>query len=125
MLLMAVPELTEAPWGSCQSTSISRALVIHYEVCRQIMKVLFSGDCRLDERLMEMNHIQLQSPRRSSPSTFVTGEYILFECKWWYQQISRPEKFRAECKDGVITYPTCECKCSVPRTRRGCMRQLC
>ncbi|XP_065531391.1 complement factor H isoform X1 [Lathamus discolor] len=65
-------------------------------------------DCRLNERLMETNHIRLQSSSWSRPSTFVTGEYILFECKWLYQQVSRPEKFRAVCRDGVITYPTCE-----------------
>lgn len=89
------------------------------------MKVLFSGDCRLNERLMEMNHIRLQSSSWSSPSTFRTGDYIYFQCKWWYRQVSRPEKFRAVCWDGVITYPTCECKCLVARTQQGCTRQLC
>ncbi|XP_062478714.1 complement factor H-like, partial [Pezoporus occidentalis] len=65
-------------------------------------------DCSLNERLMERNHIQLQSSRWLRSSTFVTGEYILFECKWWYRQVSHPEKFRAMCRDGVISYPTCE-----------------
>ncbi|XP_030349830.1 complement factor H isoform X3 [Strigops habroptila] len=65
-------------------------------------------DCTLSERLMEMNHIQLQSSSWLSPSTFHTGDYIFFECKRLHRQVSRPEKFRAVCQDGVITYPTCE-----------------
>ncbi|KAM9007831.1 complement factor H-related protein 2-like [Ara ararauna] len=65
-------------------------------------------DCRLNERAMEMNHIRLQSSSWSSPSTFLTGDDILFDCKQWYRPVSRPEKFRAVCRDGVIAYPTCE-----------------
>lgn len=81
------------------------------------MKVLFPGNCILDKRTMERNNIQLQSPRSSSTSTYSSGDYIDFECKWWHQKVSRAESFRAECLDGVIQYPTCERECSVPRTQ--------
>ncbi|NXK25271.1 CFAH factor, partial [Arenaria interpres] len=43
----------------------------------------------------------------SSTSTYLCGDYILFECKWLYQQVSCPETFRAQCMDGVIKYLTC------------------
>ncbi|XP_042664028.1 complement factor H-like [Tyto alba] len=64
-------------------------------------------NCMVRERIMERNHIQLQSSSQSSTS-YRTGDYILFECKWWYRQVSRPEKFRAQCLDGAIVYPMCE-----------------
>ncbi|KAK2541560.1 Cfh [Columba livia] len=64
-------------------------------------------NCILDKSTMEGNHIQLQSSR-SSTSTYRSGDYIDFECKWWHQKVSRAESFRAECLDGVIQYPTCE-----------------
>ncbi|XP_064927418.1 coagulation factor XIII B chain [Columba livia] len=65
-------------------------------------------NCILDKSTMEGNHIQLQSSKLSSMSTYRSGDYIDFECKWWHQKVSRAESFRAECLDGVIQYPTCE-----------------
>ncbi|NWV13177.1 CFAH factor, partial [Ptilonorhynchus violaceus] len=62
--------------------------------------------CALDERTMENKHIQLQSssPQRAS---YRSGDYVVFECQRWYRQVSQPGKFRAQCLDGVITYPEC------------------
>ncbi|KAM6199435.1 complement factor H-related protein 1-like isoform 2-T2 [Sarcoramphus papa] len=65
-------------------------------------------NCTVNERTMEGNNIQLQSSSRSRTSTYLSGDYIFFACKRWYQKVSRPEKFRAQCLDGVIKYPTCE-----------------
>ncbi|XP_054689181.1 complement factor H [Grus americana] len=65
-------------------------------------------NCTLDERTMKSNNIQLRSSRWSSTSTYYSGDYIFFECGWWYRPVSRPEKFSPECLDGVIKYPTCE-----------------
>ncbi|XP_065513047.1 complement factor H-related protein 4-like [Caloenas nicobarica] len=65
-------------------------------------------NCVLDKRTMEGNNIQLRSSRSSSTSTYRSGDYIDFECKRWYQKVSRAESLRAECLDGVIQYPTCE-----------------
>ncbi|XP_068262726.1 complement factor H-like [Nyctibius grandis] len=65
-------------------------------------------NCTVRARIMEKNNIQLQSSSRSSTSTYRSGDFIFFECKRWYQQVSHPETFRAECLDGVINYPTCE-----------------
>ncbi|KAM9280061.1 complement factor H-related protein 1-like isoform 2-T2 [Cariama cristata] len=65
-------------------------------------------NCTLHERIMERNNIRLQPSRRSSTSTYRSGDYIFFECKWWYRKVSHPETFRAECLDGVIKYPVCE-----------------
>ncbi|KAM6128887.1 LOW QUALITY PROTEIN: complement factor H-related protein 1-like [Phoenicopterus ruber ruber] len=64
-------------------------------------------DCTVNERIMKANNIQLQSSSRSSTYTYRSGDFIFFECSWWSRQVSRPEKFRAECLDGVIAYPTC------------------
>uniref|UniRef100_A0A663EIV5 Complement factor H n=1 Tax=Aquila chrysaetos chrysaetos TaxID=223781 RepID=A0A663EIV5_AQUCH len=80
-------------------------------------------NCTVHARIMERNNIQLQSSSRLSSSTYRSGEYVFFECRWFHRQVSRPECFRAECLDGVIKYPSCECKCSVPRTQGGCRRQ--
>lgn len=91
------------------------------------MKVLLPENCTLDERTMKSNNIQLRSSRWSSTSTYYSGDYIFFECGWWYRPVSRPEKFSPECLDGVIKYPTCERKCWLLRTRRGagcCRRHL-
>ncbi|NWT66601.1 CFAH factor, partial [Prunella himalayana] len=66
--------------------------------------------CFLDRDTMEKNNIQLQSSSRSR-SHYLSGESVLFECKWWYRRVSRKEEFRAECLDGVIPYPVCQCKC--------------
>ncbi|XP_059678148.1 coagulation factor XIII B chain [Gavia stellata] len=65
-------------------------------------------NCTVHERIMEGNNIQLQSSSWSSTSTYRSGDYIFFECRRWYRQVSRPEKFRAQCLDGEINYPTCE-----------------
>ncbi|NWR63193.1 CFAH factor, partial [Bucorvus abyssinicus] len=67
-------------------------------------------NCTVDQKTMGKNNIRLQSSSWWSTSTYQTGDFILFECKWWYSKISRPEKFRAQCLDGVITYPLCGCK---------------
>ncbi|NXD78121.1 CFAH factor, partial [Halcyon senegalensis] len=68
-------------------------------------------NCTLDQKIMESNNIQLHSSSWWSTSTYHTGDRISFKCKWRYSQVSRPEKFRAKCLDGVITYPECACKC--------------
>ncbi|XP_074733340.1 complement factor H-like [Strix uralensis] len=65
-------------------------------------------NCTVLKPIMERNNIQLQSSIWSSTYTYQTGDTILFECKWWYRQVSHPEKFRPECVDGEINYPTCE-----------------
>ncbi|KAM6079502.1 complement factor H isoform 2-T2 [Theristicus caerulescens] len=65
-------------------------------------------NCTVNERIMEMNNIRLQSSGWSSTSTYRSGDFIFFECKWFYQKVSRHEAFRAECLDGIIKYPTCE-----------------
>ncbi|XP_071607155.1 complement factor H isoform X1 [Heliangelus exortis] len=64
-------------------------------------------NCTLDVSTMETNHIQLKSSRWEA-LTYQTGDYIVFECKWFYRQASHPETFRAKCLDGVIEYPICE-----------------
>ncbi|KAM6124478.1 LOW QUALITY PROTEIN: complement factor H-like [Pterocles gutturalis] len=64
-------------------------------------------NCTVDERIMERNNIKRQSSRWST-STYRTGDYIIFECKWFYRRVSRHEEFTAECLDGQIMYPTCE-----------------
>lgn len=106
-------------FGHSAGTNSFRASVVRCEVYRQIMKVLFAENCTVHERTMEVNNVQLQSSSRSRTSTYRSGDYIFFACKQWYRQVSRPQKFRAQCLDGVIKYPTCECECSVPGTRRG------
>ncbi|XP_074894993.1 complement factor H-like isoform X1 [Buteo buteo] len=65
-------------------------------------------NCTVHARIMERNNIQLQSSSRLSSSTYRSGEYVFFECRWFYRQVSRPEYFRAECLDGVIKYPSCK-----------------
>ncbi|KAM7106225.1 complement factor H isoform 3-T3 [Ciconia maguari] len=65
-------------------------------------------NCTVHQSAMERHNIQLRSSSRSSTSIYRSGDYISFECKWWYRPASYSEKFRAECLDGVINYPTCE-----------------
>ncbi|NXK36874.1 CFAH factor, partial [Piprites chloris] len=75
--------------------------VIDYPRCRPIR------NCTVNMNHMESNNIQLQS-RQSETSTYRSGDLIFFECKTGpYQKVSKAEKFRAQCLDGVITYPTC------------------
>ncbi|NXM70254.1 CFAH factor, partial [Serilophus lunatus] len=73
---------------------------LEYPQCRLGM------DCRVNLDTMESNNIQLQSPYQSR-TTYRSGDGVVFECKWWHRQVSNPETFRAECMDGVITYPRC------------------
>ncbi|NXK98551.1 CFAH factor, partial [Formicarius rufipectus] len=79
--------------------------MLEYPQCRM------GRNCILNMSHMESNNIQLQSyqPRTS---TYRSGDLILFECKWWHKQVSNAEKFRAQCLDGEITYPTCQRKCT-------------
>ncbi|NXB18826.1 CFAH factor, partial [Rhagologus leucostigma] len=63
-------------------------------------------NCALDRNTMESNNIQLQSPSQSSHS-YDSGDLVVFECKDGYREVSRMEKFRAQCLNGVITYPEC------------------
>ncbi|XP_075364271.1 complement factor H-related protein 1-like [Mycteria americana] len=65
-------------------------------------------NCTVHQSAMERNNIQLPSSSRSSTSIYRSGDYISFECKWWYRPVSHSGKVRAECLDGVINYPTCE-----------------
>ncbi|XP_027736221.1 complement factor H [Empidonax traillii] len=81
--------------------------VIDYPRCRP------RNNCIVDTNHMESNNIQLQ-PGQSITSTYRSGNEILFKCKTGYQRVSRPEKFRVRCRDGVITYPTCRRKWSSP-----------
>uniref|UniRef100_A0A8U7N4U1 Complement factor H n=1 Tax=Corvus moneduloides TaxID=1196302 RepID=A0A8U7N4U1_CORMO len=62
--------------------------------------------CTLDRNAMETNNIQLQSSSQSSIH-YRSGDPVVFECKPGYQQASQVEKFRAQCLNGVITYPEC------------------
>ncbi|XP_027642316.1 complement factor H [Falco peregrinus] len=64
-------------------------------------------NCTLQEEVMNANNIQLQSPRPSSTSTYRSGDYISFNCKWSYSVVSPTEKLHVECLDGVISYPAC------------------
>ncbi|NXI40181.1 CFAH factor, partial [Galbula dea] len=64
-------------------------------------------DCTVDNNIMDRNNIKLQSSIRWSSVTYQTGDYIFFTCKWFYSEVSHPEKFRAKCVDGAITYPMC------------------
>ncbi|NXE32792.1 CFAH factor, partial [Ptilorrhoa leucosticta] len=68
-------------------------------------------NCALDRDTMERNNIQLQSSSQSS-RYYRSGAPVIFECKDGYRQVSQTEKFRAQCLNGVITYPECESKCS-------------
>ncbi|NXU39020.1 CFAH factor, partial [Drymodes brunneopygia] len=66
--------------------------------------------CALDRSAMERNNIQLQSPSQSSRN-YQSGAAVVFECRYGYRRVSQTEKFRAQCLDGVITYPECGSKC--------------
>ncbi|NWV87475.1 CFAH factor, partial [Machaerirhynchus nigripectus] len=69
-------------------------------------KCTLGRNCTLDWNTMEQNNIQLQSFSQPSHS-YSSGDPVVFECKQGYQQVSHREKFRAECLNGVITYPEC------------------
>lgn len=74
---------------------------------------------------MEENNIQLQAPSQLS-QYYRSGVSIMFECKYGYRKQSQIEKFRAQCLDGVITYPQCEGKGLLPKTwGRASRRQFC
>ncbi|XP_010222975.1 PREDICTED: complement factor H-related protein 1-like [Tinamus guttatus] len=62
--------------------------------------------CMVRESDMEQNNIQLASSQ-SQHSTFLAGEYIYFECRWWHAKTSRDEEFKVQCLDGVVKYPRC------------------
>ncbi|NWS99822.1 CFAH factor, partial [Mionectes macconnelli] len=79
--------------------------VLDYPRCRPIR------NCTVTMDNMESNNIEIQS-RRSRTFTYRSGDWIVFECKTGYQRVSKAEKFRAQCLDGVITYPTCKRKCT-------------
>uniref|UniRef100_A0A8B9IR97 Sushi domain-containing protein n=1 Tax=Amazona collaria TaxID=241587 RepID=A0A8B9IR97_9PSIT len=82
--------------------------------------------CTASEEDMGRNNIELKWTRGRKLYSR-SGDFVEFRCKRGYLEDPASSSFRVEavCRDGVITYPTCECKCSVPRTRQGCMRQLC
>ncbi|KAM8805390.1 complement factor H [Eudromia elegans] len=65
--------------------------------------------CTVHESEMETNNIKLASSM-SQQQTFLSREYIYFECKWWYTKTSRDEEFRVQCLDGVFSYPRCHSK---------------
>ncbi|NWZ25700.1 CFAH factor, partial [Asarcornis scutulata] len=68
-------------------------------------------NCSLSETAMKRNNIKLRHSRKRS-NIYRSKETILFECNFWFQEVSNPEDFEAQCHDGVINYPQCECKCS-------------
>ncbi|NWS19570.1 CFAH factor, partial [Pachyramphus minor] len=68
-------------------------------------------NCTVSTHHMESNNIQLRS-QQSGTLTYRSGDLIFFECKRWFWQVSKAEKFRAQCLNGVIVYPTCQCKCT-------------
>ncbi|XP_050162934.1 complement factor H isoform X2 [Myiozetetes cayanensis] len=74
--------------------------VIDYPRCTSIR------NCIVNRNHMESNNIQLRSGQ-SITSTYRSGTEIFFECKRGYQRVSNPGKFRVQCRDGEITYPTC------------------
>ncbi|XP_069718605.1 complement factor H isoform X4 [Phaenicophaeus curvirostris] len=63
-------------------------------------------NCTICEESLERNKIRLQSSRWMR--TYLSGDYISFECQWRHRQVSRPETFSARCVDGVINYPMCQ-----------------
>ncbi|NXJ64234.1 CFAH factor, partial [Rostratula benghalensis] len=63
---------------------------------------------KMVETIFDYSRLQVE---HFHPSTCPSGDYILFECKWLYQQVSCPETLRAQCMDGMIKYFTCGCKC--------------
>uniref|UniRef100_A0A8C3DYK5 Complement factor H n=1 Tax=Corvus moneduloides TaxID=1196302 RepID=A0A8C3DYK5_CORMO len=69
-------------------------------------RCILGKSCTLDRNAMETNNIQLQSSSQSSIH-YRSGDPVVFECKPGYQQASQVEKFRAQCLNGVITYPEC------------------
>ncbi|XP_019147233.3 complement factor H isoform X2 [Corvus cornix cornix] len=69
-------------------------------------RCILGKSCTLDRNAMEMNNIQLQSSSQSSIH-YRSGDPVVFECKPGYHQASQVEKFRAQCLNGVITYPEC------------------
>ncbi|XP_066857538.1 complement factor H-related protein 5-like isoform X3 [Anser cygnoides] len=64
-------------------------------------------NCRLSETEMKRNNIKLRQSRRRS-NTYRSKETISFTCPFSYREVSNPEDFEAQCKDGVINYPRCE-----------------
>ncbi|XP_017585198.1 PREDICTED: complement factor H isoform X2 [Corvus brachyrhynchos] len=69
-------------------------------------RCILGKSCTLDRNAMETNNIQLQSSSQSSIH-YRSGDPVVFECKPGYHQASQVEKFRAQCLNGVITYPEC------------------
>ncbi|XP_062437282.1 complement factor H isoform X2 [Rhea pennata] len=64
--------------------------------------------CTVLESDMEDNNIKLQ-PRMSRRSSYLSGEYIYFECRsWWHRRTSNYEEFSVQCMDGVFKYPRCD-----------------
>ncbi|XP_069718628.1 complement factor H-related protein 5-like [Phaenicophaeus curvirostris] len=63
-------------------------------------------NCTIREESLERNKIRL--PSSQWMRTYLSGDYILFECQWRHRQVSRPETFSAQCVDGVINYPMCQ-----------------
>ncbi|XP_061859643.1 complement factor H-related protein 1-like [Colius striatus] len=62
-------------------------------------------NCTLDEQIMKENNIESQSQRQR---VYLTGDIVFFECKhWWHTKVSAADRFRAECLDGVLQYPSC------------------
>ncbi|NXV81998.1 CFAH factor, partial [Atlantisia rogersi] len=64
-------------------------------------------NCTINEDIMGKNNIRLQASSWQSRSTYSSGEYILFECKRFYQRWFNAEDLRVPCLDGVIKYPSC------------------
>ncbi|XP_014741355.1 PREDICTED: complement factor H [Sturnus vulgaris] len=93
--------------GYLQNTSSSSFRAQCVEGTLEYPRCTPGRNCFLDWKTMNSNNIRLHS--RSSPSRYYhSGDSIVFECKNGFQQGSPRETFRAQCMNGVITYPQCE-----------------
>ncbi|XP_014106249.1 PREDICTED: complement factor H [Pseudopodoces humilis] len=93
--------------GYVEDPSTSSFRVQCVEGTLEYPRCTLGRNCALDRNTMEKNNIQLQSSSQLS-HYYHSGDSVVFECKRGYRQVSQMEKFRAQCLDGVITYPECE-----------------